>query len=593
MLNWTHDGAVPTSPIPSQYVEEFGCDSYQVSGNSYRGELGQLVVFTLKLTQAATKVTFYEDMPGGGGSYSSEVIYDDPGNTGTLEFTHSLRLEASGGLPKKVHFYAKYIYGVEYSTDTIEIEVYPNEFPSFDPLDVKLQVQNLPGTRVRLQWPSAQDNVGIRHYNVYRSTSEFSDPRSPSVTLINDAAAGNTWTDTSVEDGRTYYYCVTGVDYAGNETLDASVGTRTTVESIYVDGTAPTLVGFSINSTSITSNAKILVPRGESVLFTVNASEQVSVFVEVNSTTAKRSYTFEPSAWTQVGNWKYQAVWDTQLNVERRELVDGTYNVTVRLTDQVGNVLWQTFVDAVRVGSPPKPVNWAPIVFGLVVAAAGAGGTVAAVKFRGRKRVDEEVAAIQRRRKGEIHKGASALGRASGRTAEELVRTRRGGPAPPATGRKPPGPNKPRGRGTGGTASRPPAKPKPSVATGTPPPSSSRSISRPLAQPTSSALAGGAQVDLGRQMDFLSSKVSSLETVFGMVTMLVGFVPDRPTCQRCGRELSGSWKTCPWCLLEEKTEELSMKASIATFEGKVGRCPSCGRTLPPAWGNRCPYCATK
>lgn len=71
------------------------------------------------------------------------------------------------------------------------------------------------GGNVELTWDESS-RTGITRYNVYRSTSSFSDVAE--ATKLNDSPLGMpSYTDTNVQSGATYYYRVTGVGGDGQE----------------------------------------------------------------------------------------------------------------------------------------------------------------------------------------------------------------------------------------------------------------------------------------------------------------------------------------------------------------------------------------
>jgi fibronectin type 3 domain-containing protein len=72
---------------------------------------------------------------------------------------------------------------------------------------------------VTLSWTASTSTVS--GYNIYRSTTSGS-----GYTLINSGlVAVQTYTDTSVEIGTTYYYVTTAVDSSGNESTYSNQAT--------------------------------------------------------------------------------------------------------------------------------------------------------------------------------------------------------------------------------------------------------------------------------------------------------------------------------------------------------------------------------
>src|SRR4029077_8459691 len=65
---------------------------------------------------------------------------------------------------------------------------------------------------VALSWSASSDNVGVDHYNVYRSTTSGFTPGAGN--LVGQSTT-TTYTDAGLAPG-TYYYLVTAADLAGN-----------------------------------------------------------------------------------------------------------------------------------------------------------------------------------------------------------------------------------------------------------------------------------------------------------------------------------------------------------------------------------------
>ena len=67
-----------------------------------------------------------------------------------------------------------------------------------------------------LDWQSVQSG-DLDGYNVYRSTSSIASTEGRSPVNGEDLASGTNYTDDTVQNGTTYYYVVTALDDAGNE----------------------------------------------------------------------------------------------------------------------------------------------------------------------------------------------------------------------------------------------------------------------------------------------------------------------------------------------------------------------------------------
>jgi len=81
------------------------------------------------------------------------------------------------------------------------------------------------GGSIRLDWTGYNPPADFDHYNVYRSTSSFSDVSDLTLIATVDDASQTTYTDATTTDGTDYYYAVTCVDTDGKEnTAVASAG---------------------------------------------------------------------------------------------------------------------------------------------------------------------------------------------------------------------------------------------------------------------------------------------------------------------------------------------------------------------------------
>ncbi len=85
---------------------------------------------------------------------------------------------------------------------------------------------NLSGTsgdqEIELNW-DANDEDDLSGYNLYRSTSSFSDASDMDPVNGSELVTSPNFTDTGLENGTTYYYRITAVDEGNNE---SSVSTQ-------------------------------------------------------------------------------------------------------------------------------------------------------------------------------------------------------------------------------------------------------------------------------------------------------------------------------------------------------------------------------
>jgi TolB protein len=83
------------------------------------------------------------------------------------------------------------------------------------PTPTEVQAQSKDGA-VALEW-NAVDAGGLAGYRVYRAPTSISEGADPSRVSGGRPVAEAGYTDDSAQNGTTYYYVVTAVDEAGNE----------------------------------------------------------------------------------------------------------------------------------------------------------------------------------------------------------------------------------------------------------------------------------------------------------------------------------------------------------------------------------------
>lgn len=100
----------------------------------------------------------------------------------------------------------------------------------------------VPGdSEVTLSWDAATDDVGVTGYNIYVGTESVTEPAGEY--NMGSVEAGDVLesTVTGLENDVTYYFAVTAVDEAGNESMDYSFEESATPEESGDDGTHPTV----------------------------------------------------------------------------------------------------------------------------------------------------------------------------------------------------------------------------------------------------------------------------------------------------------------------------------------------------------------
>lgn len=107
------------------------------------------------------------------------------------------------------------------------------------PTEVKNVKATTEGTKVKLTWNAATDDVGVKGYKVYYGTTSVTNDGATYESGPEDAG-DNLSFEKELEEG-TYYFAVTAYDEAGNESANYSVEVSATVDSLHAaaDGEAP------------------------------------------------------------------------------------------------------------------------------------------------------------------------------------------------------------------------------------------------------------------------------------------------------------------------------------------------------------------
>jgi len=167
---------------------------------------------------------------------------------------------------------------------------------------------------IALSWTAATDNVGVHHYNVYRSTTSGFTPSSTNKIA---QATGTNYTDAGLAAG-TYYYRVTAEDAAGN------IGPASNEATASVTGD---VAGPSVSITAPSPGATV----SASVNVTADASDNVGVagvqfLLDGNPLGAE-----DASA-------PYSISWSTT------STSNGSHNLTARARDAAGNATTSSVV---------------------------------------------------------------------------------------------------------------------------------------------------------------------------------------------------------------------------------------------------------
>ncbi len=185
------------------------------------------------------------------------------------------------------------------SPSPIEEDTVPPETPK----NLKAEAGEL---EVFLSWNESTDNVGLNGYKIYRkvSTGEYTEFGFSSITEFED---------TEVEAGTIYYYKVTAIDVAGNESgFSNSVGAKP----------VPKNKGPKI--TSLIAKPEGTIKEGEPVEFTVIAKDPENEEIEIE-------WHFGDGETIKAGKKISHTYY-----LEENEFVK-TFNLTVVVTDESGN----------------------------------------------------------------------------------------------------------------------------------------------------------------------------------------------------------------------------------------------------------------
>jgi len=218
---------------------------------------------------------------------------------------------------------------------------------------------------------------------------------------------------------------------------------------------------------------------------------------------------------------------------------------------------------------------------------------VAFRKIKGRRASGTPPAGLpvtKHKRKGEIYKGASALGKISGIEAELMARRQREPTAPDESREKSKkereGRSKVRGIGPDREIDNIPAS-------STVVEEQFETISTRASAQEIKAAERKVSIDPAKKADFLQGRLANLENIMNIIVGLVEMVVEPGNCEKCGKPITPAWRECPWCRVAAQNDELELKMSISGIDPKKHTvCPTCRSPLDPTW-SRCPYCVTK
>lgn len=219
------------------------------------------------------------------------------------------------------------------------------------------------------------------------------------------------------------------------------------------------------------------------------------------------------------------------------------------------------------------------IVLIVIIIAAGLGITSLLVikKKRAAKANDLEFKSVDKtkkpKKKSTIYKGASAIGKQSGKMAESKIKTMEK-ETPKKTTEK----HKP--------TTRPAPKPQvmmPAMGDFVTKTSVGAAMMKDMEQ----------KLDLDSKIKFTSSKIESfLQNIEFFKAILSNLEQERLACPDCSRTMSKYWVSCPFCLIQEHDSELGLKLATISLSDDVRFCPNCKRIIKSNWVE-CPFCYVK
>ena len=306
---------------------------------------------------------------------------------------------------------------------------------------------------------------------------------------------------------------------------------------------------------------------GSVLTFSVKDHSYGEVVIKISGSTRSWSLDLELSA----GTWGLE--WDTSEPTSGEEPVPGdTYSLALEIDGKEEDCSPDSIVIS------EEADNTMIIVIILIVCIAagiGAGGLFIFKKKRSKTSEDLEFSKVDKassKKRGEVFKGASSIGRRSGQIAETKTKKVTAGPSvlPPVKDVKQGQENL--------------KKPKQMM-----PVDSTFKFETNVATSTAIVKDMELKMDLDQKISFLTSKVdSTIQNVDIFKAILQQHDQEELVCPKCGKRGSRFWIACPYCEISEHDSELGLKQSVLGLQD-VRFCPKCNRIIKPSW-IECPYC---
>ncbi len=201
-------------------------------------------------------------------------------------------------------------------------------------------LSSISGTQVSLSWTASSDNVGVSGYQILRSTTNGSGYAQIATSNT------NSYTNTGLSIGTTYYYVVKAYDAAGNISANSSQAQATPADTV-----APT----------VPSNLVASASGSQISLSWTAATDNVGVV----------QYLIERSATSAISGFTEIATSTTSVYVNTRLAVNSTFYYRVRAQDAAGNIsVYSSVASATTDNSIVVPDTQAPTVPSSLSAAA-------------------------------------------------------------------------------------------------------------------------------------------------------------------------------------------------------------------------------
>ncbi len=98
------------------------------------------------------------------------------------------------------------------------------------------------------------------------------------------------------------------------------------------------------------------------------------------------------------------------------------------------------------------------------------------------------------------------------------------------------------------------------------------------------------QLDLDSKVNFTISKIESLlQNIQFFKAILLQQDQKEPRCPNCDKKMTNYWPTCPYCEIRDHDSELGLKQSMLSISTDIKFCPNCKRIIKPNWIT-CPFC---